>query len=89
MTQELLVQVGRQALITVLLVAGPALMAGMAVGLIVSVFQAVTQIQEFTLTFVPKILTVLTVFVIAMPWMLNTLLNFIVNLYSDFQPLTR
>jgi len=89
LTQELLVQVGRQALVTVLLVAGPALMAGMAVGLIVSVFQAVTQIQEFTLTFVPKILTVLTVFMIAMPWMLNTLLSFIVNLYSDFQPLTR
>ena len=89
MTQELLVQVGRQALITVLLVAGPALLAGMTIGLIVSVFQAVTQIQEFTLTFVPKILAVLTVFIIAMPWMLNTLLSFIVNLYSDFEPLTR
>jgi flagellar biosynthetic protein FliQ len=74
---------------TVLLVAGPALLAGMTIGLLVSVFQAVTQIQEFTLTFVPKILAVLTVFVLAMPWMLNTLLNFIINLYSDFQPLTR
>ena len=82
-------QVGWQALITVLLVAGPALLAGMTIGLIVSVFQAVTQIQEFTLTFVPKILAVLTVFIIAMPWMLNTLLSFIVNLYSDFEPLTR
>ena len=89
MTQELLVQVGREALLTVLLVAGPALIVGMVVGLLVSVFQAVTQIQEFTLTFVPKILAVLTVFVIAMPWMLNTLLNFMVNLYSSFQPLTR
>ena len=89
MTQELLMQIGREALLTVLLVAGPALIAGMAMGLIVSVFQAVTQIQEFTLTFVPKILAVLTVFVIAMPWMLNTLLNFIINLYSSFQPLTR
>ena len=82
-------QIGREALLTVLLVAGPALIAGMTVGLLVSVFQAVTQIQEFTLTFVPKILTVLTVFTIAMPWMLNTLLNFIINLYSSFQPLTR
>ncbi len=89
MTQELLVQIGREALITVLLVAGPALLAGMVIGLLVSVFQAVTQIQEFTLTFVPKILGVLTVFIIAMPWMLNTLLSFIINLYSDFQPLTR
>lgn len=82
-------QIGREALLTVLLVAGPALIAGMTVGLLVSVFQAVTQIQEFTLTFVPKILAVLTVFTIAMPWMLNTLLNFIINLYSSFQPLTR
>jgi flagellar biosynthetic protein FliQ len=89
LTQELLVQIGREALMTVLLVAGPALLAGMTIGLLVSVFQAVTQIQEFTLTFVPKILGVLTVFIIAMPWMLNTLLNFIVNLYSSFQPLTR
>jgi flagellar biosynthetic protein FliQ len=83
------VQIGREALLTVLLVAGPALIAGMTVGLLVSVFQAVTQIQEFTLTFVPKILAVMTVFIIAMPWMLNTLLNFIINLYSSFQPLTR
>ena len=82
-------QIGREALLTVLLVAGPALIAGMTVGLLVSVFQAVTQIQEFTLTFVPKILAVMTVFIIAMPWMLNTLLNFIINLYSSFQPLTR
>ena len=89
MTQGFVIQIGREALITVLLVAGPALIAGMAVGLVVSVFQAVTQIQEFTLTFVPKILTVITVFVFAMPWMLNTLLRFIVNLYSDFQPFTR
>ena len=82
-------QLGREALITVLLVAGPALIAGMTVGLVVSVFQAVTQIQEFTLTFVPKIIGVITVFVITMPWMLNTLLSFITNLYSSFQPYTR
>lgn len=89
MTQEFVVQLGREALITVLLVAGPALIAGMTVGLVVSVFQAVTQIQEFTLTFVPKIIGVITVFVVAMPWMLNTLLNFVTNLFSSFQPYTR
>jgi len=88
-TQELVVQLGRQALLTVFLVAGPALIAGMTIGLLVSVFQAVTQIQEFTLTFVPKIIGVITVFIIAMPWMLNTLLDFVVNLYSSFQPFTR
>jgi flagellar biosynthetic protein FliQ len=88
-TQQFVIELGREALITVLLVAGPALIAGMTVGLVVSVFQAVTQIQEFTLTFVPKIIGVITVFVIAMPWMLNVLLNFVTNLFSSFQPYTR
>ena len=89
MTQQFVIELGREALITVLLIAGPALIAGMTVGLVVSVFQAVTQIQEFTLTFVPKIIGVITVFVIAMPWMLNILLNFVTNLLSSFQAYTR
>jgi flagellar biosynthetic protein FliQ len=59
------------------------------VGLVVSVFQAVTQIQEFTLTFVPKIIGVIAVFVVAMPWMLNVLLSFVTNLLSSFQAYTR
>jgi len=88
-TDQFVIELGREALITVLLVAGPALIAGMTVGLVVSVFQAVTQIQEFTLTFVPKIIGVITVFIIAMPWMLNILLNFVTNLLSSFQPYTR
>jgi len=88
-TQQFVIELGREALITVLLIAGPALIAGMTVGLVVSVFQAVTQIQEFTLTFVPKIIGVITVFVIAMPWMLNILLNFVTNLLSSFQAYTR
>jgi flagellar biosynthetic protein FliQ len=89
LTQELVIQIGRQALITVLLVAAPALITGMTVGLLVSIFQSVTQIQEFTLTFVPKILAVVTAFLLAMPWMLNTLLGFIVRLYSNLQPFAR
>lgn len=89
MTQGFVIQIGREALITVLLVAGPALIAGMAVGLVVSIFQAVTQIQEFTLTFVPKILAVVTVFIFALPWMLNTLLTFVTRLYSNLQPFAR
>ncbi len=89
MTQGLVIQIGRQALITVLLVAGPALLTGMVVGLFVSIVQSVTQIQEFTLTFVPKILAVVTVFIFALPWMLNTLLTFVTRLYSNLQPFTR
>jgi len=89
LTQGLVIQIGRQALITVLLVAGPALLTGMVVGLFVSIVQSVTQIQEFTLTFVPKILAVVTVFIFALPWMLNTLLTFVTRLYSNLQPFTR
>ncbi len=89
MTQGLVIQIGREALLTVLLVAGPALLTGMVVGLFVSIFQSVTQIQEFTLTFVPKILAVVTVFIFALPWMLNTLLTFVTRLYSNLQPFTR
>jgi flagellar biosynthetic protein FliQ len=89
LTQGLVIQIGRQALFTVLLVAGPALVTGMVVGLLVSVFQSVTQIQEFTLTFVPKILAVVTVFVFALPWILNTLLGFVIRLYSNLQPFAR
>ena len=84
-----MIQVGRQALITVLLVAGPALLTGMVIGLFVSIFQSVTQIQEFTLTFVPKILAVVTVFIFALPWMLNTLLGFVIRLYSNLQVFAR
>lgn len=89
MTQEYVIQLGREALIVVLLVSGPVLIAGMVVGLLVSVFQAVTQIQEFTLTFVPKILAVFLIFIFMMPWMLNTLLTFVISLYSNFEPFTR
>jgi len=89
LTQGLVIQIGRQALITVLLVAGPALLTGMVVGLFVSIFQSVTQIQEFTLTFVPKILAVVTVFIFALPWMLNTLLGFVTRLYSNLQPFAK
>jgi flagellar biosynthetic protein FliQ len=89
LTQGLVIEIGRQALITVLLVAGPALLTGMVVGLFVSIFQSVTQIQEFTLTFVPKILAVVTVFIFTLPWMLNTLLSFVIRLYSNLQPFAR
>jgi flagellar biosynthetic protein FliQ len=57
-------------------VAAPPLLAGLAVGLLISLFQALTQIQEATLTFVPKVLTVLLVLLIFLPFMLHTLFDF-------------
>ena len=72
-----------QALTVTLEVSMPFLLAGLVVGLIVSVFQAVTQIQEQSLSFIPKILAVAVVLVIAGPWMLDQMLTYTTNLYTN------
>ena len=82
MTTDFVVQMGYQALYTVILVAAPLLLAGPIVGLAIGIFQAVTQIHEMTLTFVPKILAVVFALIVFMPWMLRTLLGFTARLYS-------
>ncbi len=76
MSFEEVVWVGQQALLTVLLLAGPMLVAALVVGTTVSVFQAVTQVQEMTLVFVPKILVVFLVVALAGSWMLQTAVSF-------------
>lgn len=82
MTTDMVISLGHQALYTVLLVASPMLIAGLIVGLIIGIFQAVTQIHEMTLTFVPKILAVGTALIVFLPWMLRTLLGFTIRLYD-------
>lgn len=77
MTPQLALTVGREALTLLLMVAMPVLGVVMAVGLLVSIFQAVTQIHEATLAFVPKLIAAMLVFTIAGPWMLSTLVDFI------------
>jgi flagellar biosynthetic protein FliQ len=69
--------IGREALTLLLMVAMPILGTIMAVGLLVSVFQAVTQIHEATLAFVPKLIAAMVVFAIAGPWMLTTLVDYL------------
>ncbi|HKM43279.1 MAG TPA: flagellar biosynthesis protein FliQ [Limnochordia bacterium] len=76
MTDATVVGLARDAVWTILLVAGPALLIGMLVGLLVSIFQATTQIQEQTLTFIPKIVAVLVSIVIFGPWMIRNLVAF-------------
>ncbi len=76
MTQQMVVYLARQALITALTVAGPVLLAGLIVGLAVAVFQAVTSVREVTLTMIPKILTVLGVICLLLPWMLNVIVSY-------------
>lgn len=76
MTPEFIIDIGRQAVQTVLLVAAPMLLSGLIVGLLVSIFQAATQINEQTMTFVPKIVTVLVALLLFAPWIMKILLAF-------------
>ncbi len=83
MTPDFVVGFGKEAVWVTLLVAGPMLLAGLIVGLIVSIFQAVTQVHEMTLTFIPKILAVMIALVVFFPWMMRVLLNFTEKLFVN------
>lgn len=82
MTAESVIEIGQFAMRTVVFVAGPMLVAGMVVGLVISIFQAATQINEMTMTFVPKILTVFAVLVITLPWSIGQLTNFATAMFN-------
>ena len=84
MTVDEVVAIADQALFTVIKVAAPVLLISMAVGLIVSIFQTVTSIQEQTLTFVPKVLAIFMTIMKIGHWMLTELVNLMINLWSDF-----
>ena len=77
MTSQFVLTMGRDALTLLLTISLPVLGVVMAVGLVVSIFQAVTQIHEATLAFVPKLIAAVVVFAIAGPWMLTTLVDFL------------
>ena len=81
MTPEMTVTLMKQTLYTVLMVAGPLLAAGLIIGVVVSIFQTVTQIREMSLTFVPKIVGVLIVLAIFAPWMASALIDFTMNIF--------
>ena len=83
MSEEFVINLAKQALTLSLLLAAPALGLGLIVGLAISILQATTQIQEQTLTFVPKIIVVLLSIVIFGPWMLNQLVNFTAHLFGN------
>jgi flagellar biosynthetic protein FliQ len=83
MTPDFVVGFARQALETTLMVSAPMLVFGLVVGLLISIFQAVTSIQEMTLTFIPKILAVFLSLVIFFPWIMRYLVDFTVRLLTD------
>lgn len=81
MNQDTVINLAQQAMTLVMKVGGPLLVTGLAIGLVVSVFQTITQIQEQSLTFIPKIVGVAGVIVVAGPWMLGQLLGYTETLY--------
>ena len=83
MTPELLISMGKEALLLTIIVSMPMLGLGLIVGLAISIFQAATSIQEMTLTFVPKILAVLFGLLYFSPWMLEKIVTFTHNVISN------
>lgn len=83
MSPDMVIKLAEHSIFTILMIAGPMLLLALGVGLIVSVFQATTQIQEQTLAFIPKIVAVLLALVVFGPWMLTLILDFTTNLYLN------
>ena len=83
MAPEYVIKLGQDTLLLVLYIAGPVLLVALVVGLMVSIFQAVTQIHEMTLTFIPKILAVVAVVTLIMPWMIRRMLDFTVQIIQS------
>ncbi|HHW60427.1 MAG TPA: flagellar biosynthesis protein FliQ [Syntrophomonadaceae bacterium] len=83
MYENVVLGIANEAVLTVLLVAAPILGAALITGLLISILQATTQLQEITLVFVPKIIVVFLVLIIFGPWMLNVLTAFTLDLYSS------
>ena len=83
MTPEFVIELGKQAMILTILLSMPMLGLGLIAGLTISIFQAVTSIQEMTLTFVPKILAVFLGLLFAAPWMMEKMIVFTTNIINN------
>ncbi|HBT20157.1 MAG TPA: flagellar biosynthetic protein FliQ [Peptococcaceae bacterium] len=89
MTQDFLIHLARESLFVALMLAGPPLLFGLVVGVVVSILQATTQIQEQTLTFVPKIIAVFLAVFLFGSWMLNAIVQFTENLIGNLPEIIR
>ena len=89
MTPEFIVSLGGEAIKLTLLLAAPLLGVGLVVGLVIAILQATTQVQEMTLTFVPKIFLVLLSLLVAAPWMLNKMTHFTSQLITSIPNVLR
>lgn len=87
MTPESVMSLGRHAMEITLMVAAPMLLVALVVGLIVSIFQAATQINETTLSFIPKLVGIFIVLIIAGPWMLSVMLDYMREVFTNLPAL--
>lgn len=83
MTVDFIVGIMAETIRVTLMISAPVLLVGLVVGVVISLLQAVTQVQEMTLVFVPKIVASLVVLVAALPWMINLLVSFTEHLFSN------
>lgn len=83
MSQEMVIDIGVEAIRVALMVSAPVLLLGLLVGLIVSIIQATTQIQEQTLSFIPKLIAIALALLIFGPWMMNMMYTFTLNLFEN------
>ena len=84
LSEGVVLDVARQAFTTIIVTSAPALLVSLVVGLVISIFQTVTSIQEQTLTFVPKIICVFLALILFGPWMMNSMVEFMTQLWSTF-----
>ncbi len=89
MTEELILKLGQDALRTTAMIASPMLLGALVIGLIISILQAVTQINEATLTFIPKMVVIFVVIIVAGPWMLDVMSHYTIELYQNIATFVR
>ena len=89
MSEELILKLGQDTLKTTAMLASPMLIGALAIGLIVSILQAITQINEATLTFIPKMIVVAVIFIIAAPWMMDIMSQFTTQLFDGLAEMVR
>lgn len=82
MTPDTVVEVGQQALLTIIMLSAPVLITGLAIGLFIGMIQAATSIQEMTLSFIPKLLGMFVALMVFGGWMLDLLVNYVTRLYD-------
>jgi flagellar biosynthetic protein FliQ len=89
MNPQTVIDIGQQALIVTMVVSGPMLIVGLVVGVVIGIFQAVTQIHEMTLTFIPKILAMIGVMILLMPWMLTEMTDYTIAVFNQIGMIAR